>query len=211
MRQNTKWLVTIAVSMGVTLHAAGASAQEPPPAPPPPGPAVPGPAVPGPAAAAPADAGEKDGMRFRGGVNLAAGTLILEGYSGFLAGVDGRVGLQINNLIGVYAMPHLSFGPVTVGGPGVKATTAIGVFSATALAEATLIDHIYVGGGGGFGVLNKPSGPVVHFRVGGYPLMGHGENGIRRKGLMLGADMRLYILSGVTVMQMMGAVGYEAF
>ncbi len=34
-------------------------------------------------------------------------------YSGFLVGVDGRVGVQIMDLIGVYAVPHLSFGSVT--------------------------------------------------------------------------------------------------
>jgi hypothetical protein len=133
--------------------------------------------------------------------------MLISDYSGFLAGVDGRLGVQINDLIGVYAVPHLSFGPVSVG----SVSTFIGVLSATAVADVTLIDQIFVGAGGGFGVVNNPSGPVVHFRAGGYPLMGYGNNGIRRKGLMLGADMRLYLLSTVTVMQVMGGVGYEAF
>ena len=41
--------------------------------------------------------------------------------------------------------------------------------------------------------------------------MGDGKDGIRRKGLMLGGDVRMYFLSGITVMQVMGGVGYEAF
>jgi hypothetical protein len=146
-------------------------------------------------------------VRFRGGVSAGAGGMFISDYSGFLGGVDGRLGLQINDLIGVYAVPHLSFGPVSVG----SVSSAIGVFSATGVVDATFIDHIFVGAGGGFGVVNNPSGPVVHFRAGGYPLMGHGDDGIRRKGLMVGADVRLYVLSGATVMQVMGGLGYEAF
>jgi len=32
----------------------------------------------------------------------------------------------------------------------------------------TLIDQVFVGAGGGFGIVNNPSGPVLHFRAGGY-------------------------------------------
>jgi hypothetical protein len=184
-------MLTVVVPMILAFHATEALAQAPPPP-----------------AAAPAVEEDKDGVRLRAGVSATAGTMLISDYSGFLAGVDGRLGVQINDLIGVYAMPHLSFGPISVGG---LASIPIGVFSTTALAEATLIDQIFVGAGGGFGIVNNPSGPVVHVRAGGYPLMGHGENGIRRKGLMLGADMRLYFISGFTVMQVMGGVGYEAF
>jgi hypothetical protein len=189
------------VPMILALHAEEALAQQPSP------PAV-GASVP--AAAPPAD-GDKDGVRFRGGVSATAGTMFISDYSGFLAGVDGRLGVQINDLIGVYAVPHLTFGPISVG----PLSTVIGVFSATAVADVTLLDQIFIGGGGGFGIVNNPSGPVAHFRFGGYPLMGHGDDGIRRKGLMVGADIRLYFLQsagvGITVMQAMGGIGYEAF
>ncbi len=83
--------------------------------------------------------------------------------------------------------------------------------SATAVADVTLMDHFFVGAGGGYGVLNNPNGPVVHFRLGGYPLMGKSDTGPRRKGLMLGADMRLFFVPNNTGMQLMGAIGYEAF
>lgn len=194
MRLNRFRIVTLIAPMTLALAAAEASAQQPPP---------PGAGAP---AAAPAE-GEKDGVRFRGGVSAVAGGMFISDYSGFLAGVDGHLGVQINNLIGVYTVPHLSFGPVTIG----SISSAIGVFSATAVVDVTPIDQVFVGAGAGFGVVNNPSGPVVHARVGGYPLMGHGDNGIRRKGLMVGADMRLYILDGATVMQVMGGLGYEAF
>jgi hypothetical protein len=158
--------------------------------------------------AAVSSAQEKDGVRFRGGVSATAGTMAVSNYSGFLAGVDGRLGLQINNLIGVYVDPHLSFGPVKVGNIG---STAIGVFSATGIVDVTLFDRMFVGAGGGFGIVNNPTGAALHFRLGGYPLMGRGEDGIRRKGLVLAADVQTYFLSGVTVLQPMGSIGYEAF
>ena len=77
--------------------------------------------------------------------------------------------------------------------------------------EVTRGELRFVGAGGGFGVVNNPSGGVIHLRAGGYPLMGHGENGVRRKGLVLGVDSRFFLLSGTTVMQLTGGIGYEAF
>lgn len=192
MRAKPSSMLKVVVPMILAFHAAEALAQQPPPAAP---------------AAEPTAGDDRDGFRFRGGVSLAAGTMILSNYSGFLAGVDGRLGVQINDMIGVYAVPHLTLGPVSAGG----FSTFIGVFSTTAVVDVTLIDQIYVGAGGGFGVVNNPTGPTLHFRAGGYPLMGYGENGIRRKGLMVGADMRMYLLSGITVMELTGGVGYEAF
>jgi hypothetical protein len=165
--------------------------------------------TPGPGAAPPPPAAgeDKDGVRFRGGVSAVGGGMFLDDYSGFLAGADGHLGVQVNHLIGVYLVPHLTFGPVDVG----PASSVIGLFSATAVVDFTLIDHIFVGAGAGYGVVNNPTGPTVHFRAGGYPLMGRGDNGIRRKGLMLGVDTRLYILDGATVMELSGGLGYEAF
>lgn len=190
-------LVTIA-PMLLTASATAAWAQPPPP-----------PAA-GPTGPSLTPAADEDGVRFRGGVSAVAGGMFISDYSGFLAGVDGRLGLQINDLIGVYAVPHLTFGPVSTGAGAVQVSSVIGVFSATGVVDATFIDQVFVGGGAGFGVVNNPSGPVIHFRAGGYPLMGDGD-GARRKGLMLGADLRLFVLSGATVMQVTGGIGYEAF
>jgi hypothetical protein len=41
--------------------------------------------------------------------------------------------------------------------------------------------------------------------------MGRGDNGIRRKGLMLGVDFRSVFVSGATGILFMGCIGYEAF
>ena len=208
MDRSARFLLVGSTVVGaMLLSSAVALAQPAPPPPPPP--------APGAAPAAPAPGGEKDGLRLRGGVSAVAGGMFLNNYSGFMAGVDGRLGLQINNLIGVYAVPHLTFGPVKVDVGPASASTVIGLFSATAVADVTLIDHIFVGAGGGFGVVNNPTGPVAHFRAGAYPLMGHGANGIRRKGLVLSLDTRLYFLSqagvSTTVMELSGGIGYEAF
>ena len=86
-----------------------------------------------------------------------------------------------------------------------------GAFSLAGMAEVTLIDRFFAGAGFGFGVLNNPSGPMFQARLGGYPLMGRGENGIRRKGLMVGVDLRTIFVDGATGVLVLGSVGYEAF
>jgi hypothetical protein len=172
--------------------------------------AEPAPAAAPAAAPAPAaDEGDKDGVRFRGGVSGGVGAEFVSSATAIMGGVDGRMGVQINDMIGVYAQPHLSFGSFGSGVGGFAALT--GTFTGTAVVDFTFLDQIFVGGGAGFGVFNNPTGPVVHLRAGGYPLMGHGENGIRRKGLMLGVDLRLGFITGATVVYPMGSIGYEAF
>ncbi len=215
-------ILPMALSFASLLVASSAVAEQQP-APPPPGP--------GPAAAAPAPAPEaedKDGARFRGGVSAAFGGIFGSesnvDYSGFLGGVDGHIGIQIMDLIGVYAVPHLAFGSVgaTVGSVSVPSEGWL-AFTATGVVDFTFIDQIFVGAGGGFAA-HAPTctncdglvGPAIHFRLGGYPLMGEGDDGIRRKGLMVGADLRVNFLStsggaSITMIQPMVKVGYEAF
>lgn len=144
-------------------------------------------------------------MRFRGGISGGVGGEFVFGGTAIMGGVDGRMGVQINDMIGVYAQAHLSFGSFG----GVLGLT--GTFTTTAVVDFTFLDQLFVGGGAGFGVFNNPTGPVVHLRAGGYPLQGFGENGIRRKGLMLAFDMRLGFITGDTVVYPMGSIGYEAF
>jgi hypothetical protein len=149
----------------------------------------------------------EDSIRFRGGVSVAAGGVFASGLSGFQAGVDGRVGIQINSLLGVYLQPHLVFGPASDGGN----SSVIGVLAGTGVVDLTLFDRLFLGAGGGFGIVNSPYGPVVHFRIGGYPAMGRGESGGRRKGLMFGADVRIYLTDVATAVEATGGIGYEAF
>jgi hypothetical protein len=120
-------------------------------------------------------------------------------------GVDGRLGVQWSNWLAVYAQPHLTFG--SLGGP----SGATGTFSVAGMAEVTLMDRVFAGAGFGYGVFNNPSGAMFQARAGGYPLMGRGANGIRRKGLMVGVDLRTVFLTGATGVLVLGSVGYEAF
>jgi hypothetical protein len=215
MRSNFIRLASVSLSLSALLVGATASAQDAPAEPADPAvdaaakaaePAAAPAAAPAPAAPADASGGEdKDGVRFRGGVSGGVGGEIVTGGTAIMGGVDGRLGVQINDLIGVYAQPHLSFG--SFGG----ALGFTGTFTTTAVADFTFIDQLFVGGGAGFGLFNNPTGPVVHLRAGGYPLMGHGENGVRRKGLMVSFDMRLGFITGDTVIYPMGSIGYEAF
>lgn len=185
------------ICMIVALWSATASAQ--------------GPGTPQYAEAAPA---AQDGARFRGGIALSAGLESVSddfdnSVSGLMFGVDGRIGLQLNDLLGFYAQPHLSFGSLSSSGAG-GVSGATGTFTIAAMAEVTLADRFFVGAGFGYGVLNNPSGPMFQARLGGYPLMGRGE-GARRKGLMVGVDLRTVFVTGGTGILVLGSVGYEAF
>jgi hypothetical protein len=214
----------LTLSLTALLLASSAVAADPPPVPPPAG---------GPAASAPVpspEAEDKDGVRFRGGVNLAFGGLFgSEGpldYTGFLSAVDGHIGVQINDLIGVYLVPSLAGGSITAsvssGGTSFELTEGWLAAGATGIVDFTFIDQIFVGVGGGATAHGATctnceglAGGVLHFRFGGYPIMGEGEDGIRRKGLMVGGDMRINFLSlnsqSIMLFQPMVTVGYEAY
>src|SRR5512134_3701356 len=114
---------------------------------------------------------DEDSMRFRRGISGGGGVETGSGFSFTMAGIDGRLGAQISERFGVYAAPHLSFGSGNGGSTGTFALTFLGDF--------TFIERLFVAGGGGYGVLNNPSGPVLHFRVGGYPLLDE-EDGLRK-------------------------------
>lgn len=161
---------------------------------------------------APEPAAEEDGVRFRGGISGGGGAeVVLDCCIAGMGGVDGRLGVQVMDLLGIYAQLHGSFGSFgEVAGNALFGLT--GTVAATVLADFTFIDQIFVGAGAGYGVLNNPHGPVVHIRAGGYPYMDFGEDGIRRKGLMIGVDMRVFITTGdLVAIYPMAQIGYEAF
>ncbi len=155
-----------------------------------------------------------DGVRFRGAVSLAGGGEFImspggtQSFSGGLGGVDGRMGVQINNLLAVYFQPHLSFGVIrTASGSG----GATGTLAATVLLDVTLAHRFFVGAGAGYGVLNAPNGPVVQLRFGGYPLAVMSDDSPTRRGLMVGADARMYFTPAGTAVQLMLGLGYEVY
>ena len=158
----------------------------------------------------PEEESDEDGVRFRGGVSGGAGAEIVLDYgTAGMGGVDGRLGVQVMDLLGIYAQLHTSLG--AFGGDGNIFFGLTGTVAATLLADFTFIDQIFVGAGAGYGVLNNPHGPVIHLRAGGYPYVDFGEDGVRRKGFMVGVDMRVFIADPYTAIYPMVQVGYEAF
>ncbi|HYP76307.1 MAG TPA: hypothetical protein VER12_10140 [Polyangiaceae bacterium] len=167
-------------------------------------------------AAAPATAGVADGVRFRFGVSGGLGffSAASEASNGndkvscTYYGSDLRFGAQVNNLIGVYAQPTLGY--YTVNGTG--GLGAGGLLGFSVVADATFIDRLFVGAGIGYTVYNNPAGITPILRIGGYPLMSRSDQKARRKGLMVGADLRITSPDGLkTIVMPTFNVGYEAF
>jgi hypothetical protein len=156
----------------------------------------------------------KDGARFRFGVSggfgffTAASEVGTAKVSCTYYGADLRLGAQINDLFGIYAQPTLGY--YSANGSGGLA--AGGLLGLAVVADATIIDRLFVGAGVGYTVYNSPAGITPILRVGGYPLMSRSDEKARRKGLMVGADLRFTSLEGLkTIVMPTFNVGYEAF
>jgi hypothetical protein len=152
----------------------------------------------------PAPPTPRDHARFRGGFALEGGAIIAPGIITLgLAGAQGQLGVQINNLVGIYVVPgfDICFGPLgginigsalmvdftfasnflTVGvGPNVSFFAAIGLQPSGASASAGAL-----------------YGGRVHLAVN---LGGLGDDGVRRKAFVIGMDANL----------MFGAVGFTS-
>lgn len=140
---------------------------------------------------------------FRGAAACCSGTVPALKYGG----VDLRLGLQINELIGIYVQPQLGFYAGEFGG----VTGVGGLLGGSILADFTFADRLFAAAGAGFALLNNPSGPEIHLRAGGYPLASSGGENGRRKGLMLGVDVRMHFVSGSTFFAPTLCIGYESF
>src|SRR5689334_12135120 len=81
----------------------------------------------------------QDGMRFRAGISLGGGIEKVDVVSGGMFGIDGRLGLQLNDLLAFYVQPHLSFGSLSSDTGGGMISGGTGTFSIAAMAEATLV------------------------------------------------------------------------
>jgi len=183
-----------------------------------PAPAAPAAATPAPAAA-PAAGGDtkpavEDGPRFRFGVAAGIGFFTAQSEVGSAKvsctyyGGDLRLGMQINDLIGVYAQPTLGY--YTADDTAYLA--AGGLLGLSVVGDVTIIDHFFAGAGLGYTIYNNPSGLTPILRFGGYPLMAKSEDKARRKGLMLGVDLRFTSLEGLkTIVHPTFNIGYEAF
>ena len=163
------------------------------------------------AAVATAPPPPEPGLRLRNGFSLSAGQEYgsgpSSGFSANLFGGDWRIGAQIDDRHAMYLHTHLSFGSGELGG----ASGATGNFAAALMAERMLPARVFVAGGGGYGVLNNPSGPLAQLRVGWYPFEQTSETKVRRLNLAL--DARWYFPGDHigTVTHLAFTIGYDRF
>ena len=206
MRKNAYLLICLGMG-SATAFADDAAA----PATAPPAPA----AAPAPAATSAAPPPVEHGWRLRHGITATGGELFGSvqnvSFTESLAGLDWRLGVQLNDDWAAYSDAHMSFGSAMA--LGSSGTT--GNFAEAIMGERTINDKIFVGAGAGYGVLNNPSGPLIAARAGYYPLMSRDDADGRRRGLVISGDIREYFASqngqSVTATQLMISVGYEKY
>jgi len=166
----------------------------------------------------------QESTRIRYGVALEGGGLFAPGVVdlGFV-GVQGQLGVQIDDLLGVYAAPHID----VLGGP-----TGSGVQLGGALLVDFTLAHIFTVGVGpelaGFAALGGAGlsggilfGARLHLAVN--PLVVLSRHGLRRKALTLGLDLPLFAGGGAGALSTTRAatdelvasptftIGYQAF
>lgn len=204
-----KAVVLTSLSIAATLTATAVAQAQPLPAE-----AAAGATPAGGEASAETSAGLGDGTRFRFGVSGGPGIFTVKPEQGTgkvsftYGGVDLRLGAQINDLVGVYAQPTLGY--YTASDTGLLGVG--GLLGVAAAVDFTFIDRIFVGAGVGYTVYNNPAGVSPLLRVGGYPLVSRSTEKIRRKGLMLGIDLRMTKLEGLkSIVMPTFNIGYEAF
>ena len=129
-----------------------------------------------------------------------------------MGGFDVAFGTQINDTLGVYVPFHLSFGNFqglgTVAGIPAGLT---GTLALTAVVDATFADRFSLGAGGGVGILNNPTGPCIHLRAAGYPVVNRDPTTNRRKGMVVAVDLRMIYARGFKATFPALSVGYAVF
>jgi hypothetical protein len=149
------------------------------------------------------------GTHLRNGFSLSLGEEVgsgpSSGLSGQLYGVDWRIGAKLAGPYSVYADTHLSLGTAKIG----AASGYTGNFALALMGERELPARTFVAAGGGYGVLNNPSGMLAQLR-GGMNL-GGSESVMRRWNVAL--DARFYFAGDQigTVSQISLTLGYDRF
>jgi hypothetical protein len=146
----------------------------------------------------------RNGFSFSAGEEFGSGPS--SGFTGQLYGVDWRIGAKLAGPYSVYADTHLSLGTGQIGG----ASGYTGNFAFAVMGERELPARTFVAAGGGYGVLNNPSGPLAQVRGGWYP-MDDGTAVSRRLNVAL--DARFYFAGDQigTVTQLALTLGYDRF
>lgn len=152
---------------------------------------------------------------FRNGFSASIGqefgtTNLGNDISGQLYGLDWRIGARLAPQWSAYLQTHLSLGTADINGGANSGYT--GNFAAALMGERDLPAQTFVAAGGGYGVLNNPSGPMLAFRAGWYPMKQAG--GINRR-LNLALDARFYFVEqggeSMTMNHVAVSFGYDRF
>ncbi len=149
------------------------------------------------------------GTHLRNGFSLSLGEEVgsgpSSGLSGQLYGIDWRIGAKLAGPYSVYADTHLSLGTAKIG----AASGYTGNFAFALMGERELPARTFVAAGGGYGVLNNPSGMLAQLR-GGMNL-GGADTIMRRWNVAL--DARFYFAGDQigTVSQISLTLGYDRF
>ena len=150
------------------------------------------------------------GPSLRNGFSLSLGQEMGDGppeISGQLYGVDWRIGAKLSDAVAVYLHSHISFGTASVG----MSSGVTGNLAAAVMGEYTFPFRVFVGAGGGYGVLNNPSGPLAELRAGYYPFKNNSDSKVRRLNVAL--DARWYFPGAPvnTVTHIALSLGYDRF
>jgi hypothetical protein len=150
------------------------------------------------------------GTHLRNGFSASLGEEVgsgpSSGLTGQLYGVDWRIGAKLAGPWSVYADTHLSLGTAKIG----AASGYTGNFAFAMMGERELPARTFVAAGGGYGVLNNPSGMLAQVRGGWYP-MEHDSAVARHLNVAL--DARFYFAGDQigTVSQISLTLGYDRF
>ncbi len=151
---------------------------------------------------------------FRNGFSMSVGqefgtTNTNVDVSGQLYGFDWRIGARLATEWSIYLQTHLSLGTANIS-TGAEGYT--GNLAAAFMGERDLPGRTFVAVGGGYGVLNNPSGPLFAARAGWYP-MPHSAGVARRLNLAL--DARFYFVEAggetLTMNHVAVSLGYDRF
>lgn len=164
--------------------------------------------------------------RFRWGITGGAGPMV-GGYSGFGLGVNARVGMQLSQMLGVYAQP------VAMVAVGAQAdydnadVTAAALYGVGALGDITLGDIFFVaagpelllGGVGSSGVVVNPDGSTATVEASTGPYFAiaaragvvlGSKKPTRRSGFSIGLDMQVVFAGDALILPLI-YLGYERF
>lgn len=151
------------------------------------------------------DSGD-DATRFRFGVQTGHGALFDKNNPYFFTGTDLRLGAQLMDSLGIYAVPRLGFyfGGNDESGMG-------GLLGIGGGFDWTFADRFFVGAGAGMAKLTTPLMLDLSLRAGGYLAMSRSDTKVRRHGFLIALDLHYYRGSYYRVYNPVLSLGYEAF